>query len=80
MTNTTALKAEPMTTGHDFMDGEDAAMMVASLTDKISIVLQGVDITRGVHPTLGSITIVIPAVGDAILLYPFESHDAFFYK
>jgi hypothetical protein len=66
--------------GHKKLDSEDAAMMVMELENCISITLEGVEITRGTHKELGSVTLVTPVAGHSCLLYPFESHNVSCYK
>ncbi len=56
---------------HELLDGEDAALMIHGLEDRISITLEGADIVRGTHERLGPITIVTPVAGQSCLLYPF---------
>ncbi|MDE4297057.1 hypothetical protein PXK56_17870 [Phaeobacter gallaeciensis] len=66
--------------GHELVDGEDAAMMITGLEDRVSIMLEGAEIIRGRHKELGPITIVTPVAGKSSLLYPFENKSDFCYK
>lgn len=50
------------------IDNESAQLMAADLEDPSSLDLEGVQIIRGKHPGLGSVTFVIPSAGDAALL------------
>lgn len=63
--------------GHELISGEDAWQKVSGLDNPVHVELGGADIFRGSDGSLGFVTIVIPAAGDAILLYPFE-HEIYF--
>lgn len=63
--------------GHEMLDGEDAAMIVMGLENRVSITLEGTEIIRGTHQKLGQITVVTPAAGSSCLLYPFEAQSSF---
>lgn len=66
--------------GHELMDGEDAAMMIAGLRNRVSITLEGVEIVRGTHESLGALTFIVPVAGQTALLYPFDFNSDFCYK
>lgn len=50
---------------------EDAYAQVQCLTDTQVEEIQGATVYSGQHPELGPIHIIIPAMGDGLLLFPF---------
>jgi hypothetical protein len=51
---------------------EDAYILASELEDKKTDEVNGCTIYSGKHPEFGNIHIVIPALGDAKALFPFE--------
>ena len=66
--------------GSELLDDEAAAFVVRDLTNKVTISLEGVDVVRGEHKSLGVVTLVMPASGMCSLLYPFENEQHFCYE
>jgi len=54
---------------------EAAYEAVSEMTVKIREDLNGVTVYSGYHPEHGNIHVVIPAMGDGLLLLPFAFHD-----
>lgn len=57
------------------MDFEAAHEAVDEMENVTVEELQGVTVYSGKHPKHGNIHIVIPALGDSLLLLPFAFHD-----
>lgn len=58
------------------LDNEDAYQMVAELSDKRVLELAGVDIHSGKHRDHGEVRVIIPAMGECVLLLPFVLQSA----
>ena len=56
------------------LTNEDAYLMSASLVEKLRFELEGCEVFSGILKDHGNVTIVIPAIGEALLIYPFELH------
>lgn len=57
------------------LDYESAVIAISELQGKQQKDLEGTTIYSGFHPTYGNIHIVMPMMGDGVLLLPFVFRD-----
>lgn len=55
------------------MDEEEASICIADLQGKVEINLEGVDVIQGYDRVRGSVSLVKPAAGKSLLIYPTAS-------
>lgn len=57
------------------MSYEDAYDAVNAMTDVQEVTRDGVTVHSGFHPEHGAIHVIIPALGDGMMLLPFALRD-----